>query len=137
MKHEKSCGAIVFRIHHDTPEFLLIQHRSGHWGFPKGHVEQGETEQQTAVREVYEETGLQIELLEGFRETIQYSPAAKIWKTVVYFLAKAISEKVTYILPEVIDHKWLPLHDADAQLQFENQKGLLNQASSYLMRRDA
>jgi bis(5'-nucleosidyl)-tetraphosphatase len=135
MKYEKSCGAIVFRKHHDNHEFLLIQHRSGHWGFPKGHVEDGETEQQTAVREVYEETGLNIELLDGFRETIEYSPAVNIWKTVVYFLAETVSEDVVYILPEVVDHKWLPFHEASAQLPFENQKGLLTQAYECVLKR--
>jgi 8-oxo-dGTP pyrophosphatase MutT (NUDIX family) len=132
MKHEKSCGAIVFRKHQDKPKFLLIQHRSGHWGFPKGHVEDGETEQQTAVREVYEETGLKIELLDGFREIIEYSPAVNIWKTVVYFLAEALSEEVVYILPEVVDHKWLPLPEAGAQLNYENQKELLRLAYKQL-----
>ena len=137
MKHEKSCGAIVFRKHHDDYEFLLIQHLSGHWGSPKGHVEEGETEQQTAVREVYEETGLQITLLQDFRETIEYSPAANIWKTVVYFLAEAMSEEVKYILPEVLAHKWLSFQEANAQLRFDNQKELLRRAYTYLRNHDA
>ena len=59
MKREKSCGAVVYRYNNDVLEVLLIRHRfGGHWSFPKGHVEEGENEFQTALREVKEETGL-------------------------------------------------------------------------------
>ena len=70
MNFEKSCGAIIYRIKDDNLEFLTISHRSdGHWGFPKGHVEKGESEEETAIREIYEETGLQVNLIDGFRES--------------------------------------------------------------------
>ena len=63
MRREKSCGAIVYREGHGQIELLLIKHRfGGHWSFPKGHMESGETEVQTALREVKEETGLSIQL---------------------------------------------------------------------------
>ena len=59
MSYEKSCGAVVFRKYHGNIELLLIKHVvGGHWSFPKGHVEAGESERQTALREVREETGL-------------------------------------------------------------------------------
>ena len=59
MQHEKSCGAIVYRKFHGNIELLLIKNQNGgHWSFPKGHVEEGETEEQTAVREIMEETGI-------------------------------------------------------------------------------
>ena len=57
MKQEKSCGCIVL----DKRTVLLIKHNSGHWDFPKGHVEGEESEVETAIREVKEETGLDIE----------------------------------------------------------------------------
>ena len=58
---EKSCGAIVYRRHHGNLEILLIKHvNSGHWSFPKGHVEEGETEVETATREIKEETGIEV-----------------------------------------------------------------------------
>ena len=67
MKYEKSCGAIVYRKSRDRIELLLIQNRyGGDWSFPKGHVEGEETEVQTALREVKEETGLDIQLEDGF-----------------------------------------------------------------------
>lgn len=119
----------MFRRQQNVHEFLLIKHRKGgHWGFPKGHVEDGETEHQTAIREVYEETGLKIELLDGFREEETYSPAAGIMKTVVYFLATSVSDDVRYVLPEVEEHAWLSLEDALNRLSYESQCILLKQA---------
>jgi len=132
MRYEKSCGAIIVRQSESGPEFLVIQHRGGHWGFPKGHVEEGETEHQTAIREVYEETGLHIELLAGFREEDVYSPSSGAMKTVVYFLANPLTEEVQYILPEVIDHAWLSVQDASKRLNFDSQRTLLRDAYEYI-----
>lgn len=58
MKYEKSCGAIVI----EDGKVLLVKHNAGHWDFPKGHVEEGETEFETAIREVKEETNIDIKL---------------------------------------------------------------------------
>ena len=56
-------------------EILLIKHiKSGYWSFPKGHVENGETEEETAKREIKEETGIDVYIDSGFRETVTYSP---------------------------------------------------------------
>jgi 8-oxo-dGTP pyrophosphatase MutT (NUDIX family) len=133
MKYEKSCGAIIFRRQGERYEFLLIQHTRGrHWGFPKGHVEKNETEKQTARREVYEETGLEIKILPGFRKEERYSPTRGVLKTVVYFFAEALSPEVTYILPEVKAHAWLPLPEALSQLAFRSQQRLLKRAYEYL-----
>lgn len=85
MNYEKSCGAIVYRKHHGNTEILLVRHlKSGHWSFPKGHMEAGETEEDTARREIKEETGLDVLLDTGFRETVNYSPkknTKKPWYT--------------------------------------------------------
>lgn len=76
MKREKSCGVLVLRQQEDELYVVLLRHRfGGHWSFPKGHVEAGESERQTALREVREETGLTgIKLMDGFRESVEYSP---------------------------------------------------------------
>lgn len=90
MLHEKSCGAIVYRKYHGNTEILLIKHiNSGHWSFPKGHVESGETEIETAIREIKEETDIDVIIDPTFRETVSYSPRKDTIKVVVYFLAKA------------------------------------------------
>ena len=71
---EKSCGIVLFH----SEDFLLIQHsvklgEKGHWDFPKGHMERGETEIQTALREVEEETGLKdLKLFPKFSHKISY-----------------------------------------------------------------
>ena len=89
MLHEKSCGAIVYRKYHGNTEILLIKHiNSGHWSFPKGHVEGDETEEETAKREIMEETGIDVNLDTTFREIVSYSPRKDTQKIVVYFIGK-------------------------------------------------
>lgn len=95
MNYEKSCGAIVYRKHHGNTEILLARNiKSGHWSFPKGHMEEGETEEETARREIKEETGLDVLLDTGFRETVTYSPKRNTKKTVVYFVAIPTSHEL-------------------------------------------
>ena len=90
VKQEKSCGALVYRVRQNAVELLLLKHRfGGHWSFPTGHVESGETECETALREVKEETGLTIDLQEGFRQCVEYYPKPNVKKQVVYFLGHA------------------------------------------------
>ena len=88
MKHEKSCGAICYTREEGAPRVLVICHRyGGHWAFPKGHVEAGESEEETAMREVREETGAQVRVRPGYREVTTYSPAKGVTKDVVFFVA--------------------------------------------------
>ena len=75
MKKETSCGAVIARQTDTGCEILLIRHENGgHWAFPKGHVEENETETETALREIREETGLAVTLDTGFRAVVTYSP---------------------------------------------------------------
>jgi ribonuclease HII len=126
----KACGAIIFHKN----EFLLIKHKpedGGHWGFPKGRVEEGETEQETALREIFEETGLKPKLIPSFRHEIHY-PVEDAMKNVIFFLAEAKTKKVRYILNEIEDHKWLPYAKARKQLTFDNNKELLKKANKFI-----
>ena len=87
MKHEKSCGGLIYAEHDGETHILLLKHRcGGHWSFPKGHMEAGETEMETALREIREETGLRVFLREGFREAVEYSPKPNVKKQVIYFI---------------------------------------------------
>ena len=107
MLHEKSCGAIVYRKYHGNLEILLIKHvNSGHWSFPKGHVEAGETEVETALREIKEETGIDVIIDPTFRETVTYNPRKDSQKVVVYFIAKAKNFDYVRQESEIAEIKW-------------------------------
>ena len=139
MKIEKSCGVIVFRKGKQTIEFRLIKHSplvGGHWDFPKGHVEAEETEQETAIREVSEETGLRVRLLEEFREEIRYvDQINKVNKVVVFFVGEAISLEAICDGKEVVDFCWLDYTIALEKLTYENAKNLLKKAEFFLKKK--
>lgn len=129
MLHEKSCGAIVYRKSHGNIEILLIRHiNSGHWSFPKGHVEEGETEVETAKREIMEETSIDVIIDPTFRETVTYSPRRDTMKVVVYFLAKA--KNVDYVpqVDEISEIKWVDIVHATNILSYENDKNIVTKA---------
>lgn len=130
---EKSSGTIVF----NNDQFLLLHYISGHWDFPKGHIESGESEQQTALRELEEETSIpksMVSLVPGFKETIHYQYMRKgnlMNKTVVFFLVKT-DQKDVKISSEHIGYKWLPYDQAIEQLTFENAKNMLRIAKKII-----
>ncbi len=129
MINEKSCGAIVFRKHHGNTEILLIKHvNSGHWSFPKGHVESNETEVETALREIKEETGIDVIIDPTFRETVSYSPKKDTQKVVVYFIAKAKNFEYIPQEEEISDIKWVEIGHALSILTYENDRSIVNKA---------
>lgn len=133
MKYEKSCGAIVYRRSRDQIELLLIQNRyGGHWSFPKGHMEGEETEVQTALREVKEETGLDIQLEDGFRQAVEYFPKPNVKKQVVYFLGQAQSLEIKRQKEEISRITWTDIHKAYHMVTFKNDRDLIAQASQRL-----
>ncbi len=133
MKHEKSCGAIVFRDFSDTRKALLIKHiKSGHWSFPKGHVEGAETEEETALREVKEETGLTVTLDTGFRYVTTYSPASGITKDVVYFVAFAKNCNAMPQPEEIKCVDWFDFPCARATITHKADRKIFDLAVKYL-----
>jgi len=131
--YEKSCGAIVYRIINGEIRFLLIKNkRSAHWGFPKGHIEKDETPQQTAEREVLEETGLQIEIVPEFESKSEYMIQNKVEKCVTIFLAKTAQTTTTIQHEEIGDYAWLDYAKALKTLRFDNDRQILEQANSFL-----
>ena len=129
MINEKSCGAIVYRKHHGNTEILLIKHvNSGHWSFPKGHVEPNETEVETASREIKEETGIDVIIDPTFRETVSYSPKKDTQKVVVYFIAKAKNFEYVPQEEEISDIKWVEIGHALSILTYENDRSIVNKA---------
>ena len=134
MIHEKSCGAVVYRKFHGNTEILLIQHvRSGCWSFPKGHMEEGETELQTAVREIKEETNIDISIDDpSFRETVIFSPRRDTRKEVVYFVGRATSFDAAAQEEEISEIRWLEIGSASAKLAYDHDKITLNKVKAYL-----
>ena len=132
MIKSKCCGSIIFR----DGKYLLVKHKEeggGHWDFPKGHIEQGESEEETALREIYEETGLKVEIIKGFKESINYIDNINNEdKTVVFFLCKADSSEIKHKTDEVIDSVWLDYEEALKKVTYDNAKKLLKKAEEFL-----
>ncbi|MBQ5313286.1 MAG: NUDIX domain-containing protein [Oscillospiraceae bacterium] len=129
MKKEKSCGAIVFYLKDNKEQLLLIKHsNSGHWSFPKGHVEAGETEVETAIREVFEETGVKADIDIRFREVVTYSPKKDVIKDVIYFFATTECDKTQKQESEVSEVMWVDIGDALKCVSYRNDKELVTKA---------
>lgn len=123
----------MLRRQDDVLYVVLLRHRfGGHWSFPKGHVEAGESERQTALREVREETGLTIKLMDGFRESVEYSPKPGVRKQVVYFLGSTEEEKLVRQEEEISEIMWAPLSKAAELVSFANDKRLVRHAQKRL-----
>ena len=145
MPFEKSAGAVVFRKEGGKIYYLLLHYEMGHWGFPKGNIEKGESLEQTVRREVKEETGIEdIEILNGFKEWIKYfykltprqnkfgagQEAKNIFKIVTYFLAEAKTTEVK-ISWEHTGFEWLLYKEALNRLAFKNSKEILKKANKH------
>ncbi len=150
MPIEKSAGAVVFyRSPEGKIEYLLLEHRAGHWGFPKGLIEKGEKLEKTALRECQEEAGLDdLHLINGFKETIRYFFKVKydyqvkergykmsqnVIKFVTYFLAESKDQKVKLSF-EHLNFTWLELGAAMENLKEHNQSNqeVLKKANEFL-----
>jgi 8-oxo-dGTP pyrophosphatase MutT (NUDIX family) len=135
---EKSAGLIIYRLDNGETCFLLLRYGWGHWGFPKGIIESGETEMKAAIREAKEETGLNnFNFIKNFREKIEYfyrKAGNTIHKEVIYFIAKTeeINVKISF---EHTEYRWLRYEKALQQLSFENAKLILRKANKAIARR--
>lgn len=132
MKVEKSCGAFVL----DNDKVLVIkQKKLGNYGFPKGHMEPNETEKETSIREVKEETGVDIEIISDKRYFISYPKDENTNKEVVYFLAKLKNKDNEKNQEEEISEiLWLNINDVQNIITFENMKALWIEAKNDLRR---
>lgn len=129
---ETSAGAVVF-CRGGAIEYLLL--RSTFWGFPKGHLEPGEDERAAALREIREESGLEVALIEGFRYEEKYvyqRKGALHPKQTIYFLGEA-NNRESRLSHEHTDMTWLPYESALAMLEFEGLRDLLRAAHAFLV----
>lgn len=137
MTWEKSCGAVVFTVEDGQIKYLLAQSLSGLYGFPKGHMEAGETETETALREVFEETHVRIDLLDGFRAVTEYAlpNKANTMKQVVYFLGEYRDQEIIHQKEELLSARLATYEEALRLLRFDDSKRILTQANDILLRR--
>ncbi|MCQ2507471.1 MAG: NUDIX domain-containing protein [Dorea sp.] len=135
MKREKSCGAIVFTRMDGEVKFLIAKSVKGVGGFPKGHMEEGESEIQTARREILEEVGLKPRFIRGFRTKEEYLLTHKpdTVKTVIYFLAEYDPEEqnVTCQKEEISEAVLMNYAEALKTLPYY-RKHLLRAAHEYM-----
>ena len=127
---EKSCGTVLYTVENGTIRYLLIKARDdGYCGFPKGHVECGETEEETALRETWEETSIKAKIVTDFRAQVEYEMSNGNRKTVVYFLAEYSGQTAQHNKGfEDTDYLLLPFEDAYRELTYDNTKQILTDA---------
>lgn len=135
MTYEKACGAVVYTIRSGRIHYVIIQQQEGFHGFPKGHVEKNETEEETALREIYEEVGLKPALVKGFKVIDEYPLLRKqnVIKQVVYFLAEYSSQNITIQEEELLGAALLPYTEAMKVLDYESSRKILTQADHFLL----
>ena len=129
-KREKSCGAVVYNSERQT--FLIIKMLNGNWGFPKGHTENQETDIQTAIREVTEETGIKIEILDGFKKSIKYIPFPEVLKEVIFFIGITKEEKVVIDKGEIEDYMWCSYEEALKMITYKPQRDIMESSLQFI-----
>lgn len=126
--YHRSCGVLLYRENGQKIEYLLLrQAGSGTWSFPKGHMETNETDQETAIRELFEETGISDCNFTGFKTEIEYHWGGVFHKTVVLFSGKTQQEPKLGKQGEIREHRWVSREEAKALLRSnrENERGML------------
>ena len=137
MPIEKSAGAIIFRRENNKTKYLLIKYGWGHWEFPRGLIEKGESLEETAKREIAEETGIKdVKFIPGFKKWIKFFFKLKeknVMKIATFLLAETETEKIK-LSHEHTDYNWLEYKEALERLTFDNSKKILEKANEYLLR---
>lgn len=135
MNKEKSCGAVIFTRDKKELKFVLIKNIEGSYGFPKGRVEDNETEEETALREIKEEVGLDVDIIKGFKTFDVYlaGRGKKTVKTVIYFLATYSNQQLVAQEDEVASIVVLPFKQCLKTLKFKGAKRVLSEAYDYIL----
>lgn len=134
MRYIKSCGFVAYKRIENVNHYLIIQSLNGDVGFPKGHMESGESELETAIRELKEETGVDVKVIQGFRRQIEYE-LRRIPDTIkqsVYFLGQCTSDKIICQEAEVAEASFISYEDALKILTFEETKNILKDAEIFI-----
>ena len=149
---EKSVGAVVYRLtENNSREYLILQYRQGHWEFPRGHQEAGEKDEETARREIQEETGLaDIKIVPGFSQTNRFFYMARenerkerraagrgilIFKKVNFFLAETKTTEIK-LSEEQMDFRWLDFEQALKLVTYKSAQKILRKADEFLKKNE-
>ncbi len=132
MAYEKSCGALVFKQVSGKIYSLIIRQNQGHWCFPKGHVKTGETEEETAFREVLEETGLEVKFVDGFKAQTHYKPRVDVDKDVIYFIGQPVGGVEKVQEDELSEMRWVKNVEAMSLLTYDNDIELFKKAMRFI-----
>ena len=136
MSVEHSCGAVVFTREGGGIRYVIIRSLEGISGFPKGHMEPGETEEQTALREIREEVGLNVAIIPGFRHEVSYPLPKKpgVTKRVTYFLAEYAGQEIRPQPEELAGAALMEYEEAMEAFDRENNRMVLAKARAFLER---
>ena len=134
MRLEKSCGALIYKYINNDLYILLLKHNSGHYSFAKGHVENNETEEETAIREIKEETNLDVNIDTRFRSVHRYSPKENVLKDVILFVAtlKNDTSKEKNQESEIEKLIWLEEKEAIEKVTYDDDRKELIKAIKYI-----
>lgn len=132
MQYEYCSGAVLYTKINNIINYILVVEIDGHCGFPKGHIKLGETEIQTTLREIKEETGITANILDGFLKKIEYTIKNGNIKQTTYFCAKYENQTIKYDEHKLLCVKLLPFDKALLSLSYQNVKYLLIEANQYI-----
>lgn len=143
MLRQKTVGIIIFKREGRGIRYLLLHHGGDYWNFPKGRQEEGESELESALRELAEETGIKkIKIIEGFRDEYNYDfdseikdgKREKVYKKAIFFLAEAKEDRVK-ISDEHLDYGWFDFETALKRLFFQEGQDLLKRTHQFFLRK--
>ena len=135
MTCEVSSGAVVFTREGGGLRYVVVRSLEGYYGFPKGHIEGKETEEEAAIREIREETGLSVRLVPSFRTIDEHSIPEKpgVMKRIIYFLGEYEGQEIRFQKEELLEAPLLSYKEAMERFQFESSRRILKEANDFLL----
>lgn len=138
MKRQFSAGIVTYIKNDQAIEYLLLHYPNGYWDLPKGKIEKGESKEEAAMRELFEETGLSANIKPGFQTELNYffKEAGEPVNKDVYFFVGQTNSKQVRLSHEHIGYVWLSFEKALKQLTYQNAKDTLTKAHEFLVEHD-
>lgn len=141
MKKVESAGIIIYTISNKQRLYLLLHYTAGHWDLPKGKVEPGEQYQETALRELEEETNLKDPIIDkDFFESLSYDfvthEHTKAHKTVFFFIGYVDKDSPIKLSDEHINYQWCSFEKAIEQLTYNNAQKIVTKAEQFLRKKE-